>query len=514
MIRESLGRTSPPSRHAIGEHRATGWTRCAHCPDDGFTLVELLIVMVVVPIIIGGLAVGLLSVFSLQNSVASRLSNTEDSAVVAANYRNDIESAAVITTESTSSPQCGSGDQLLGLQWDLNSTTGNYETGVSYIETVNGSTFSLVRQYCTLGNFSTPVSTATISYNIDQAAQAMPTLYDIKGDQITTAQSGWISTQSIAQVEFQVAEPQVGSNQTTLANPYLYTLAASPATSSSVVDTGAPLSPSTTTSCGFAAAGSGALASSLCFIDFSPLTGNNLLAAEEGCLEMSVDLPGSYIMYFCLGIAGAPIWVTSLPTYKYAYLGNSGTYTDPNTGQQSSTDVNPNYYNIPGAPALYQSCEGVSVSKTLIPGTNVYACGGGGGSGVTTLTLTGIKVVTPLNVPATNWELVSADAETTDQGESIVWTAGAPATSINIISNSINPVGDACNYDNQTWNNAGGFFQVNPSNSKVAECSGGNQTVGGGKTGAEMVYAVTPGSFTIQMTGTGLEAVAIGLLVS
>ena len=104
-----------------------------------------------------------------------------------------------------------------------------------------------------------------------------------------------------------------------------------------MVDVGAPLSPSTTTSCGFAAAGSGSLASSLCFVDFSPLTGNNLLAAEEGCLEISVTLPGSYIMYFCLGIAGAPLYATSLPTYEYAYLGNSGTYTDPNTGQQSAT---------------------------------------------------------------------------------------------------------------------------------------------------------------------------------
>ena len=138
------------------------WTRCSRSSDGGLTLMELLIMMVVLPIVIGGLAVGLLSVFSLQSSVSGRLSNTEDSAVAAATYRNDIQSAAVVTTESSSDPQCGSGDQLLGLQWGLNQSTGDYETGVSYTETVNGTTFSLTRQYCTLGNFSTPVSTATL----------------------------------------------------------------------------------------------------------------------------------------------------------------------------------------------------------------------------------------------------------------------------------------------------------------------------------------------------------------
>jgi hypothetical protein len=238
-------------------------------------------------------------------------------------------------------------------------------------------------------------------------------------------------------------------------------------------------------------------------------------------------------MYFCLGIQGDPIYATSMPTYEDAFLGNSGTYTPPG-GQPVQTGITPNYYNIPGNPALYQSCEGYAVLYAQVPGTNVSQCdvnaqgqpqsagSNGPGDGVTTLTFTGIKVVTPQNVKATGWQFVSADAETTDVGESTMWTAGAPATSLNIINNgygaptdsSTDPVGNACNGGNQTWGNSQGFLAQNPTNADQVECSGGTHTTGAGKTGTTMVEALSPGTFTIVMTGTGLEATAFGLLMS
>ncbi len=92
--------------------------------DSGFTLIELLIVVTIVPLIIGALSAALLAVFSLQSGVSNRLSNTVDAQTVSANFTNDVQSAAYLTTGSSSSPQCGTGNQLLGVEW-------NYDAGAS-----------------------------------------------------------------------------------------------------------------------------------------------------------------------------------------------------------------------------------------------------------------------------------------------------------------------------------------------------------------------------------------------
>ena len=68
--------------------------------DEGFTLIELLIVVTVMPLVVGALAVGILSVFNLNSSVTNRLTDSNDEQVLAANYQNDVQSAALITTAS------------------------------------------------------------------------------------------------------------------------------------------------------------------------------------------------------------------------------------------------------------------------------------------------------------------------------------------------------------------------------------------------------------------------------
>src|SRR5580693_6286588 len=131
-VAQRRGRTSPMRRRRRREF------------DDGFTLVELLIVTTVLPLIIGALSVGLISVFSLQSGVASRLANTTDAQVVAANYQSDIQGTADITTASSSTPQCDApsgaiGTQLLGLESNVGSPT---QTVISYVSVpvVSGST--------------------------------------------------------------------------------------------------------------------------------------------------------------------------------------------------------------------------------------------------------------------------------------------------------------------------------------------------------------------------------------
>ncbi len=120
---------------------------------------------------------------------------------------------------------------------------------------------------------------------------------------------------------------------------------------------------------------------------------------------MTATLPGNYQLYFCVQISGAPVAPSALPTYTNAFLGNS-------------INGEPFYTNVPGDPALYQTCEGNNVMSTLGTGTNVENCFTPGvvsptnptgsnndphpaptGTGVTTVTFSNITVNDPQASP-------------------------------------------------------------------------------------------------------------------
>ncbi len=466
-------RAPRPVGRALACSKSRCWRRRE--AESGFTLIELVIVTAVLPIIIGALAIGLVSIFSLQTGVQNRLSDSEDAQVVSSTYLSDVQSAGFITTGRSSQPQCGTGDQLLGLGSNFSSITGTFETSISYDSVDNGGTYSLVREDCT-GGSTTPSDETTLSVNLPSSQLAPTVLCNTSPCDFSTS---WITTQDITKVEFAITESHTHPTST-----FSYTLAAVPQASATNVVGGQQINTSTTAGCGFAAEGSGTYASSLCLVDFAALTGNNLLAAEQGCLEMQVTLPGNDLLYFCVSISGAPVVPASLPTYPEAFLGNT-------------SGGSPFYTNIPGSPALYQNCEGGNA-----------ACGADNynGDGRTIVTFSGITVVNKENVPATGWEAVSADAETTDSGESISWTSN---TKLYVLSNGFSydtpsdPVGNACD----------GGAGLTGSGTDTVTCNG-NGTTSTLKNGTTMVWALTPDTMTATLIGTGLEAVSFGLILS
>ncbi|HEV3268276.1 MAG TPA: CshA/CshB family fibrillar adhesin-related protein [Acidimicrobiales bacterium] len=459
------------------------WRKRRQRGSEGFTLVELLIVVTILPLVVGGLAVGLLSVFSLQSSVSNRLGNTADSQVVSSHFENDVQSAAEITTApSNSSAECGPANevQLLGLEWNPFSTGGAYQNVVSYADVQNGTSYSLVRYYCSAGFSNTTYTTTIISYNVNPPcpATACQGPATVSPSAVATAAStAWTLTQPVTKVEFFLAEPSA----TEANGNFLYTLAAVPAASAAVtVANGAPITPATTTGCGFASPGTGTYASTLCFVDFSSLTGNNLLAAEQGCLEMSVALPGGSTMYFCIGITGVAVYPAPLPTWQNAFLGNTCSGSSNNN---NCSNGSPFYTGIAGKPAIYQT-----------------------GGGTTTVKISQITVVNAQGVPATGWEVVAADAESTDSGESISFNSTSPLTIMNngeSYDTQSDPVGNACN---------SGAGLTQSQDLLTVTCTG--QSTSGVKTGTTMVWSLTPQTFTTTLVGAGLEAMAFGLLLS
>jgi len=517
--------------------------------ENGFTLIELLIVVTIVPLIVGALGAGLIAMFSLQSSVSNRLSDSGDAQTVTASFEPDAQAAQEVTTSTTS--VCGSGYQVIGFEWDLQSgqsTGGIYNTIVSYVEVPSGSNYNLVRNLCGPGS-STPTSSSIVSFNLASPGSPpgsgpnVPVVSIICTATATTcipnAAAGWAPTTGVQNIAVTVKEP----NTTETGGFYTYTLAASPAATETGNDTGGPITITASTGCNFATAGSAPLATSMCFLDFSNLATNpNLLADAEtpgSCLSESVSLSSSWTMYFCMNIAnsqaGEIIAPFAIPTWCGAFLGNPGT-----SAACHATGIFPNYYGVAGEPALYQQ------------GT-----GGGLNNGyVTTITLSNIDIVNSSGVPATGWEFLAADAESTDNGsgyaESMTYTS-AP-NPLQVVPNGYSvangycgnlqpcdtptaPFGNACN-GGLSWVNGGTTYYgiaanatstvdyfTDPQGDAVTthtiRCTvplsgsppSGGTGMGTALQGADMVESLTPSTFTTVLGDGpgGLEAVVFGL---
>lgn len=490
--------------------------------EAGFTLVELLIVTTVLPLIIGALSVGLISVFSLQSGVASRLSNTSDSQVVAANFQTDVQGTSFITTDSTPTTRCTStsvnGTQLLGLWSNVNSPT---QVLVSYVSVpvVSGTTttYALERLYCSGdgAQWSSTPTISTLSNNLPQG-QAAPTITCVASISSSVcsnalASQGYLSSQNISQVSMTIAQPSTASDGKTGADTY--TLVSSPAASSSTGNSGSPVNTQATTNCYKAAAGSGPLANNLCFVDFTPLNNPAYLAVAETpgtCLEMSASLGPAYNydkLFFCISLTepngsnpttGATptdpeAW--PVPTYSGAFFGNL-----VSVGGQSYAF----YTGIPGNPAIYERVK-----------SNAYA-------DLTTITFSNITVVTGSNALATNWAIVSADAESTDAAEGLTWTADTP---LSVVPNDI-PVldgtneqylaGNACLSDQSVSGLVGGVGTATPDTISCNSIMGSESETGSQKTGAAMVMATTPTTMTANLisggpNAPGLQGIVFGM---
>ena len=355
------------SSHPVAVARRATRSRLDGDGDAGFTLIELIIVVAILPIVVGAIAVALLSVFSLQGSVTNRVSDSNDALVASAYFNRDVQSATNMTVQpqmgtvnSVAYYGCGQSSatetQLLGLEWGANSAaTGGYQTFVSYVSVsvVNPqtgvTTYSLVRQVCTNGASTTPTSSQTVSHDTGSAAAVhiyesgaggpFSEVTGTPGDPFAT----WYSSQNVTKVAFSTNEPGSG---------FSYSLVGLPASSQSQSTVTTTTLPSSGNGCNFATPGSGQYSTQLCFVDFSGYTGATAAPCTQG-QPMSGPVQNTpYTVSFCISQAtnvyspGQTTYADTawpIPTYynqsfnSEAFLGNNGFYTG-----------------IDGDPALYE----------------------------------------------------------------------------------------------------------------------------------------------------------------
>jgi hypothetical protein len=452
-------------------------------------LIELVIVVAVMPIIVGAMAAGLLSVISFTPTISNKLSDSGDAQALSVNYTKDVESATMVTAAgaSTNPSGCGLGTQLLGLQYP-NGQWISYSLitqGVGHAAKQN-----LFRNDCqTVGGVPTVLSSVIAAHNVvnSTTGSGSPTASITCAATTPPAppapscvgtppawSTNWVSTAQVVNVTLGIT--YVGST-------YTQSLVASPAVGASGPGGGSLNTP--TYNCGFATAGTGTYASTLCFIDFSALTTHvGTTPCAGGGTQLTDGIKNTpFTISFCLTVSGEPVAPASMPTYSGAFLGNGGFYTA-----------------IPGNPALYEQPPNGNISTVTM--SNIQLLAGG--------------------ATATNWNLITGDAESTDGNESITWTAGwvrspvAPANQLfTLVPDSpTSAIGNAC--ANPTVGSG-----LTPGNgltgigTSTVVCAAANTIPT--HTGTPIISAPAPTSLTTVLNGTGppagLEAFFVGILL-
>ncbi len=206
--------------------------------EDGFTLVELLVVVVILPIVAGAISVAMLSVMTQESSVASSTSNSGDTSVLSANFVKDVQSAQYVTTDaSVAGPaSCVTTSSILSLQWPV--TTHNDTAVVSYAVVTQGTSSRLFRYYCEGTNAP---STTVVAHSVQSHLTA--TVAGSSCSQFactpapTVASSGWASSVGVSGVALAVQAPQTTQSGTTIDS---YTLTGVPRVSNNVSRGGTP----------------------------------------------------------------------------------------------------------------------------------------------------------------------------------------------------------------------------------------------------------------------------------
>jgi prepilin-type N-terminal cleavage/methylation domain-containing protein len=150
--------------------------------DEGVTLIELLVCMLIVSVIGSALVMSFFASTRAIEASSNRMANSHDSQMAANFFSSDMQSASVLSTGTPSPPVCGADASIITFTWfGSDSTTGNELTKVaSYRVVVQDGKRQLVRQFCSgPGSAVTSQSTVVIAHNLNDTT---PTVTCFEGD--------------------------------------------------------------------------------------------------------------------------------------------------------------------------------------------------------------------------------------------------------------------------------------------------------------------------------------------
>ena len=311
---------------------------------------------------LGAISIAIITSLKDDSGLSTRLSDSHDAQITSAYLVRDVQSADRIwAPTAASTPMCGTGNQVLGLESNLNPGPAIY---VSYVTETLGPSPALVRNFCT----GTTKSTSTVAHDLGSTSDAVVSLTCSQTDATTCstdAASAPISSVDIATVQITVTE-QSG---------YQYSLTAAPRQSASGSSGVSPPGSSPPT---MLLLGSGQNVLNCAGSGSGTLTVNGV-AATDSTSANSDTLTGNYAMM------GAQLYTENNSTSVGAYTSTSATpyasgppipdpyanLPDPSTsGQPVYTTTN----SLPG-PGVYTNAVAITSSQTLSSGIYIFEQG-------------------------------------------------------------------------------------------------------------------------------------------
>ncbi|MCI0157030.1 DUF11 domain-containing protein [Leifsonia shinshuensis] len=211
--------------------------------------------------------------------------------------------------------------------------------------------------------------------------------------------------------------------------------------------------------CAYATPGTGDYARTLCWLDMSAYSAAE---AAAGGQQMQVKLPGGYTLTYDIIQTGRTLTATTFPTWRNAFLGRDDDAIPGSPGQ---------YQGVSGRPALYQVASPTTDSS---------------------ISMSNITLTDADGNAVRAFAIVAADAESTDSGESLVFSSDKPMR-------QIAPIGNACP------------DEFSGLGTTTVTC---HSTDGVPRTGTAMLAADSPTTLTQTLKSTMIQGVAFGVLIS
>ena len=202
--RKWLDRTWSRSRNQAG--------REPNGAELGFSLIELLIVVAILPLVVGAISVALLAIFKNETPIANSLTSSGDAQVASSYYAQDVQGANWVTTAPGLSCNGVAGTLLLSISPDDVTSSSAISNVVSYVEVPNpgSSTFAIERETCTGGTGSAATTPRVVAHNATSATTLSMSSSTVQ----TAAGSGWTPATGSGGVQLMLVESGRGPTGT------------------------------------------------------------------------------------------------------------------------------------------------------------------------------------------------------------------------------------------------------------------------------------------------------------
>ena len=186
--------------------------------EQGFTLIELVIVLVIMPVVVAGIAVAVITTLKSESGVQNRVVDAAAAQIVTTNFTSDVQNATQVTTSSSASGVCTptsrpSGSTLV-VAFNWLSQPGGSQAEVAYWKTINTSstptTYGLIRYVC---------GTATSTVALFDSSQVVPSVTITCNTACSSYSSTWLSTVGVKSVALDATATQSGYHYLVQATP-------------------------------------------------------------------------------------------------------------------------------------------------------------------------------------------------------------------------------------------------------------------------------------------------------